>query len=48
MGDNIMKRTTDEVIMEITNFLTGVGGGKDWDDFISIRIKDKRLDAVTH
>jgi hypothetical protein len=46
MGDNIMKRTTDEVITEITKFLTGVGGAHDWDDCISIRIKDKRLDAV--
>ena len=41
-----MKRTTDEVITEITKFLSGAGGAHDWDDFISIPIKDKRLDAI--
>jgi hypothetical protein len=41
-----MKRTTDEVVTEITRFLTGVGDAHDLDDFISIPIKDKRLDAV--
>lgn len=41
-----MKRTTDEVITEITKLLSGVGGVHDWDDFISIPIKDKRLDAI--
>lgn len=41
-----MKRTTDEVITEIAKFLSGVGGAHDWDDFISIPIKDRRLDAI--
>jgi hypothetical protein len=41
-----VKRTTDDVINQITNFLTGVSGAHDWDDFTSIRIKDKRLDAI--
>jgi hypothetical protein len=41
-----MTRTTEEVIAEITKFLTGMGGAHDWDDFISIPIKNKRMEAI--
>jgi len=41
-----MKRTAEEVIREITDFLNRVGGAHDWDDFISIRIDDERLNAI--
>jgi hypothetical protein len=41
-----MKRTIDEVITEISKFLNGAGGAYDWDDFVSIPIKDKHLDAI--
>lgn len=41
-----MKRTIDEVISEITKFLNDKGGAHDWDDFISIPINDKELDAI--
>jgi len=41
-----MKRTTEEVIREISRFLDGLGGAYDWDDFLTIPIKDQRLDAI--
>jgi hypothetical protein len=41
-----MKRTTEEVIGEITRFLSGIGGAYDWDDFLTIPIKDQRLNAI--
>ena len=41
-----IKRTVDDAIKEITNFLNGVGGAYDWDDFVSIPIRDKRLDSI--
>ena len=41
-----IKRTLDQVIAEIAKLLSGSGGAHDWDDFISIPIKDKQLDAI--
>jgi hypothetical protein len=41
-----MKRTTEEVIREMTKFLNGIGGAYDWDDFLSIPIQDQRLNAI--
>ena len=41
-----MKRTTENVIQEISKFLNGDGAAHDWDDFISIPISDQRLDAI--
>jgi hypothetical protein len=41
-----MKRTTEEVIREITNFLNEIGGAYDWDDFLTIPIRDQRLNAI--
>lgn len=41
-----IKRTVDFAIKEITKFLNGVGGAYDWDDFVSIPIKDRRLDSI--
>lgn len=46
MGDKNMKRTTEDVIQEISKFLNGAGAAHDWDDFISIPISDPRLDAI--
>jgi hypothetical protein len=47
LGDRRMKRrTTEEVIREITKFLNGIGGAYDWDDFLSIPIHDQRLNAI--
>ena len=40
------RRTTEEVIREIKNFLDGGGGAYDWDDFVSIPIQDQRLNAI--
>jgi hypothetical protein len=40
------RRTTEEVIREITKFLNGIGGAYDWDDFLTIPIHDRRLDAI--
>jgi hypothetical protein len=41
-----MKRTTEEVIREITKFLSGIGGAYDWDDFLTFPIQDQRLNAI--
>jgi hypothetical protein len=41
-----MRRTTEEVIREIKNFLDGGGGAYDWDDFLAFPIPDQRLDAI--
>ena|ERR1700734_583893 len=46
MDVNDMKRTTEDVIQEISKFLNGAGAAHDWDDFISIAINDQRLDAI--
>jgi hypothetical protein len=46
MDDKKMKRTTENVIQEISKFLNGAGAAHDWDDFISISISDPRLDAI--
>ena len=35
-----------EVARIIEAFLHGRGGARDWDDFISLEIEDKALDAV--
>ena len=42
-----MKPTRREIADIIEEFLAGRGGAYDWDDFISIRIKDRYLDAVS-
>jgi len=41
-----MKRSKDDVIREIENFLADTGGAYDWDDFLSIPINDRQLDAI--
>jgi hypothetical protein len=41
-----MKRTREEVAREIEKFLNGDGGAYDWDDFVSIPIRDERLNAI--
>ena len=42
-----MKRTKEEVISEIEKFLMDEGGAYDWDDFLSVPIKnDRELDAI--
>jgi len=38
--------TRDEVAICIRRFLDGTGGNWDWDDFISIKLDDPRLDRV--
>jgi hypothetical protein len=38
--------TAEEVATTIENFLNGLGGRWDWDDFISFPIADPRLDQV--
>jgi hypothetical protein len=38
--------TPADVAQEIRTFLAGSAGDWDWDDFLSIRIKDPRLDAI--
>ncbi len=41
-----MKRSRSEVIEEIEKFLNGKGGAYDWDDFVTLRIRDSKLDAI--
>ena len=41
-----MKRTKEEVIVVIENFISGAGGTWDWDDFISFPIDEPELDAA--
>lgn len=41
-----MERSAQEVIAIIENFVEGTGGARDWDDFISIRIRDPLLESV--
>ena len=42
-----MRRTLQQVIHEIESFLSCLGGPYDWDDFVTLPIKnDPRLDAV--
>ena len=38
--------TSEQVAMTIESFLDGLGGPWDWDDFISFRIADPRLDEI--
>jgi hypothetical protein len=38
--------TREEVATTIENFLNGVGGRWNWDDFVSVPITDSRLDAI--
>ena len=40
------KITKNDVAEIINNFINGCGGEWDWDDFISIPIKDKYLDSI--
>ena len=53
IGERVLgrrKRTVDltreEVATTIENFLEGLGGKYDWDDFISFGITDPRLDDI--
>lgn len=41
-----VERTRAEVAEIISTFLRGGGGAWDWDDFISIRIRDPFLEAI--
>jgi hypothetical protein len=41
-----MRRSSEDVIREIDNFLTGRGGAYDWDDFLSFPIHNQRLDGI--
>ena len=41
-----VERTKNEVAEIISDFLQGNGGKWDWDDFISVHIKDKSLEAI--
>jgi hypothetical protein len=38
--------TQEEVATTIENFLNGVGGRWDWDDFICFQITDPQLDEI--
>ncbi len=40
------QRTAEEVAGFIRDFIEGTGGAWDWDDFISVSIKDPRLEAI--
>ena len=41
-----VKRTREEVANTIEDFITGSGGPWDWDDFISIKLKDPELEKI--
>jgi len=41
-----VKRTREDVIREIQKFLRDEGGAYDWDEFISVPINDRKLDAI--
>jgi hypothetical protein len=41
-----MQLTSSDVAAEIEAFVNGSGGPWDWDDFISIPIKDTKLDQI--
>jgi hypothetical protein len=41
-----MNLTREQVVEELANFVSGRGGVSDWDDFTSIKLKDKQLDRV--
>ena len=38
--------TPNEIANTIEDFLNGTGGMWDWDDFISVPLKDPKLDAI--
>ena len=38
--------TADQVAATIENFVEGRGAAWDWDDFLSLRIADPRLEAI--
>ena len=40
------KRSPDEVADYLRNFIEGLGGEWDWDDFISVPIADPHLESV--
>ena len=41
-----MKRTPEEVVGYLRDFIEGSSGDWDWDDFVSIPIADSRLDSI--
>lgn len=41
-----MKRTPEEVAAYLRDFIGGSGDERDWDEFVSIRITDPRLDSI--
>jgi hypothetical protein len=38
--------SASQVIDEIAKFLNGTGGAYDWDDFVSLKIEDQRLNSI--
>ena len=44
--ERLMKRTPQEVVGYLRDFIEGTGGDWDWDDFVSIQIADPRLDSI--
>ena len=45
--ERLMKRTPQEVVGYLRDFIEGTGGDWDWDDFVSIQIADPRLDSIS-
>ena len=41
-----MKRTAEEVVDYLEDFINGTGSDWDWDDFVSIPIADPALDTI--
>ena len=41
-----MERSAQEVLAIIENFAEGTGSTRDWDDFISPRIRDPLLESI--
>ena len=42
----MIKLSREEAALAIGDFIEGRGGPHDWDDFISIPIRDRQLDAI--
>ena len=41
-----IRRTPDDVVLYLRNFIEGTGDKWDWDDFVSIKIDDPRLEDI--
>ena len=46
IGKKRFSRTKEEVASTIENFINGTSGPYDWDDFVSIPIKDAELNKI--